>query len=486
MQPSNDQLKDLLKLADKSFEGHLSSDEAAALERYCFHSPALMRVYVDYCALHASLKVNRGESHSGAPLLNIDLADNSLTNVVSAKQSVLLKTMLAAAAVVLLCLTSYIIVQSTARDAFIGRIVEAKECRWNAGTLPTELNAQLTAGRLRLSEGLAAVLLKSGVQLRIEGPADLEILTPMRCVVHSGRVIAKVPPSGKGFVVDTPSSVLTDYGTEFGVTVPPTGQEATVTVFQGRVDAVHRTTGHTEQMSTGSTIRFQESNFQRLGADFESLSQSPESNIHSTLSPSADLQRTVQITTAQGLGKDAFVQPREIPPDRSSESLLLIKRPIKSMKEWERRAYLGFDLTSLRDESIERAELSVTFASTGFGYAYLTPDATFDVYGIVGQVDWDERDISWDNAPAMWDIESPAPDSVLSLGSFVVPQGIQSASYSISTDVLRDFLNRNVDRVASLIIVRQTMGVGSSDLVHGIASRRHPTLSPPTLRLILK
>lgn len=71
-----------------------------------------------------------------------------------------------------------------------------------------------------------------------DGPADLEILTPMKCVVHSGRVIAKVP----------------------------TGQEATVTVFQGRVDAVHRTTGHTEQMSTVSTIRFQESNFQRLGA----------------------------------------------------------------------------------------------------------------------------------------------------------------------------------------------------------------------------
>ncbi len=365
--------------------------------------------------------------------------------------------------------------------------MEAKQCRWNAGTLPTELNAQLTAGRLRLAEGLATILLKSGVQLRIEGPADLEMVTAMKCVVHRGRVIAKVPPSGKGFVVETPSSVLTDYGTEFGVTVPPHGQEATVTVFQGRVDALHRTTGHTEQMSTGSTVRFLETDFQRLGPHFESVTQSQDAAASSDIySPKPHQPRPVQITTAQGLGKDAFIQPRDIPPDRKSESLLLVKRPIESMKEWERRAYLGFDLTSLQSETIERAELSLTFASSGFGYAYLTPDATFTVYGIADQAAWDEGTITWANAPGMWSINAPVPDSVVALGSFVVPQGIQSGNFTISTDELRDFLNRNVAQVASLIVVRQTEGLGSSDLVHGIVSRRHPTLSPPTLRLILK
>lgn len=240
-------------------------------------------------------------------------------------------------------------------------------------------------------------------------------------------------------------------------------------------------------MGTGSTIRFMESNFQRLGPQFESLTETPETSIQNAWVPShSDAQRTVLITTAQGLGKDAFVQSREIPADRNSETLLLVKRPIETMKDWERRAYLGFDLTSLRGETIQRAELSLTFASTGFGYAYLTPDATFVVYGIIERQEWDERDISWDNAPAMWDIESPAPNSVTLLGSFVVPQGVQSANYTISTDMLRNFLNRNIDQVASLVVLRETMGLGTSDLVHGIASRRHPTLSPPTLRLILK
>ena len=484
MKPRDSELADLLRLSEKSIEGQLTAEEAVLLEQYCTASPALLRAYVDYCALHANLRLNRGDSQPNVTLLDVE------QHIETAKwpmQSILSKFLLAVSAAVLLSLTSYTIVQNMVRDAVIGELVEAKECRWNAGTLPTELNAKLTSGRLRLAEGLAAILLKSGVQLRVEGPADLEMVTSMKCIVHSGRVIAKVPPSGKGFVVETPSSVLTDYGTEFGVTVPHTGQEATVTVFQGRVDALHRTTGRTEQMSTGATVRFMESDFQRLGPHFESIAENTSSNVPKIVDaayPSS--QRIVQITTAQGLGKDAFIQPREIPPDRTSDSLLLVKRPIESMKEWERRAYLGFDLTTLHDETIDRAELSLTFASTGFGYAYLTPDATFTVYGITECEEWDEREISWGNAPAMWDIESPAPSSVTHLGSFVVPQGAQSSNYSISTETLRDFLNRNIDQVASIIVVRETMGLGSSDLVHGIASRRHPTLSPPTLRLLLK
>jgi hypothetical protein len=34
-----------------------------------------------------------------------------------------------------------------------------------------------------------------------------------------------------------------------------------------------------------------------------------------------------------------------------------------------------------------------------------------------------------------------------------------------------------------LFVIRKTAGTGRSDLVHGIVSRRHPSLSPPTLRL---
>ena len=40
--------------------------------------------------------------------------------------------------------------------------------------------------------------------------------------------------------------------------------------------------------------------------------------------------------------------------------------------------------------------------------------------------------------------------------------------------------------VATLILVRDTRGSGRMDLVHGFASRRHPTLPPPTLQVTVE
>ena len=48
---------------------------------------------------------------------------------------------------------------------------------------------------------------------------------------------------------------------------------------------------------------------------------------------------------------------------------------------------------------------------------------------------------------------------------------------------MADFLNRDTNSLATFIVIRETMGSGRNDLVHGFANRRHPHLPPPTLKL---
>ena len=47
------------------------------------------------------------------------------------------------------------------------------------------------------------------------------------------------------------------------------------------------------------------------------------------------------------------------------------------------------------------------------------------------------------------------------------------------------FLNRDTNRVATFVLVRQTPGSGRNCLVHGFAGKNHPTLPPPTLKVTI-
>jgi hypothetical protein len=361
----------------------------------------------------------------------------------------------------------------------VATLTETKACRWSGGSLPTEVGAELRPGRLRLAEGLARVRFASGAEVTLEGPADLELLTAMRCVLHDGRLVAKVPPRASGFVVETPSSVLTDFGTEFGVSVRD-GQSADVSVFTGRVDATHRATGRTEAMHSGVRLRFSPDGV----IPFRPGVEDPDDGASDR--PPAGTRR-VQLSTALGRGRDAFVMPQDpIPDDRRSDTLLLVKNTVPRDLHWVRKVYVGHDLAVLAGQTILDAELTLTFAPTGMGFAARVPDATFAVYGLTDESldDWDERSLRWETAPA----NRPGgtaldPGKVVKLGTFVLPQGEQSGTRSVGGPALVEFLKRDTNKLVTFILVRETPGTGGGDLVHGVASRRHPSLPPPTLRL---
>jgi hypothetical protein len=123
------------------------------------------------------------------------------------------------------------------------------------------------------------------------------------------------------------------------------------------------------------------------------------------------------------------------------------------------------------------------------GFASEVPASTFTVYGLTDESlnDWPAVGLLWENAPA----NVPGGTDVdrtkaVRLAQFHVRQGVQVGPSSISGPELADFLNSRKQPFATFILVRDTVGSGRNDYVHGFAGRDHPTLPPPTLKIVVQ
>ena len=107
---------------------------------------------------------------------------------------------------------------------------------WGAMAQPLEDGSELRAGLLSLNKGFVSIKFSKGAEVVIEGPADFELLTDEQMMLLSGKLSAKVPGRAKGFIVQTPTATVVDYGTEFGVEVNETANTTETHVFAGLVE----------------------------------------------------------------------------------------------------------------------------------------------------------------------------------------------------------------------------------------------------------
>ncbi|EMI17193.1 protein containing FecR protein [Rhodopirellula maiorica SM1] len=198
-------------------------------------------------------------------------------------------------------------------------------------------------------------------------------------------------------------------------------------------------------------------------------------------------QKTIQISTAIGEGRDGYVMASEQTEEKLSRIALLVKEPpdFSWGTPFRRRGYMHFDLSFVSERPVHSAKLQLQGVPTEIGFLSLMPDASFAVYGLTDESleDWDEATLSWQSSPGMLaDDVTLDPTKTRLLGKFVVPQSDPTRMFSIATPELAEFLNQDTNGGATLILVSETAGIKDC-YVHGFASRRHPDASPPTLRL---
>ncbi|MGO9199050.1 MAG: LamG-like jellyroll fold domain-containing protein [Limisphaerales bacterium] len=125
-------------------------------------------------------------------------------------------------------------IRNGATSSAVAMLTRAVDARWGRSTRPPRVGSALEPARLRLESGLAQVVFYSGARVVIEGPTELQLISPTEAVCPAGRLLAEVPPPARGFRLKTAQLNLVDLGTAFGIDV--TSGRTEVHVFEGKVE----------------------------------------------------------------------------------------------------------------------------------------------------------------------------------------------------------------------------------------------------------
>jgi hypothetical protein len=117
-----------------------------------------------------------------------------------------------------------------------------------------EQGVRLSAGLIRIDEGVALLRFDQDVEVILEGPAELEIVSAGKTRLASGLLAAYVPPGAEGFQVDTPRMGVVDLGTFFGVRTGPDGA-VDVSVFEGEVSLSPKLDDRSQILRAGRAVR---------------------------------------------------------------------------------------------------------------------------------------------------------------------------------------------------------------------------------------
>ncbi|MFC1766314.1 FecR domain-containing protein, partial [Planctomycetota bacterium] len=110
-------------------------------------------------------------------------------------------------------------------------IADSTDAEWRSAK---ESEAVLYRGWHYLEAGYARIDMRKGAEVLLQAPCALELTSSNELYLESGSLCAKVPQRAQGFTVETSSSKIVDYGTEFGAMVGG-DQQVEVHVFKGGV-----------------------------------------------------------------------------------------------------------------------------------------------------------------------------------------------------------------------------------------------------------
>ncbi len=464
MKPSDTEITQLRRLISGMLDGKLDEEGRRSLNALLLKSTEARRFYREQMKLHARLHLEYERAGGAMPLPGARPRG---------RVAVFTRGLLWAAAACIALIAVFAWKNDERELETFATLNSARAARWVGSNLPTTEKSRLSAGTLQLDAGIAVIRFDSGAEVSLEAPAELDLIDAMNCRIRRGTAVANVPPSAIGFRIETPSVRVVDHGTRFSVSVDPQTGGTLTQVFDGWVEVQNPATGDVVALSSGQRNSI-------MGGETGPVTEGWQEQIQpKNGAPRRRGPEWKMVTSSQ----DAYIGPIL---EGDSEVLLYLKN---GEPGFNRKAYLGFDLTGIDSEQIGDAELSLHFAPTGLGLASHVPDSTFAVYGLLPSdaAAWEETSLRDYNAPGnIRDAGSGLdPEAVRKLGTFTVAQGVQSGRFGIDGNELVDFLRGRAGTSVTLIVVRETAEFEKNGLVHGIASRRHPELPAPTLAVRL-
>jgi hypothetical protein len=159
---------------------------------------------------------------------------------------------------------------------FVATLIRGSEVVWEGKTNSLEIGSEISPGWLHLKSGAVQIDFNSGARVILEGPADLELISPGEARLNFGKLSARVPEPAHGFKVYTPDVTVTDLGTEFGLDREK-AQPVKVEVFEGKVEVATDGTNPPRILNAGEGVQVSARRVQPLPAaeyiDFMSVAE---------------------------------------------------------------------------------------------------------------------------------------------------------------------------------------------------------------------
>ena len=235
-------------------DGSLTSEGRDALEQMLRENSELKSKYIEYIGLHAELTWRYRLPNEGELAMPPETASTSSTeHTAPSYQKGSAKGFSSAepvrfqvlrgfswrdkatapgvlAAIAVLVIASLVTYQVVPRRAVVADAQPNAKGSNGAGTeLPS-------VSSLRVDSGTATLLIPKVGHVVVEGPAQFDLIGPMRARLEQGRMMMHVTePTGRGFVVETRNGEVTDLGTKFGLDLSDKDGTGLV-VFEGKVD----------------------------------------------------------------------------------------------------------------------------------------------------------------------------------------------------------------------------------------------------------
>jgi hypothetical protein len=222
---------DMDDLVQRLLDDQIQPDEMARLQTAILRDPQVRDYYIN--SLLACAVIRRSSLVTG------DLSESDLIRALSDRDSQphskhLVRYIRSIAAILIfgaLILTSLSLFRGV-QSPVIGRLTGVYEARWD-GPHPRP-GKPLHPGPYHLRQGLARLKLDQGADILLQAPCGVELRGVNEMTLTSGRLTAVVSPQARGFRVQTPTAVITDLGTKFGVLADPNGKTE-AHVLTGRI-----------------------------------------------------------------------------------------------------------------------------------------------------------------------------------------------------------------------------------------------------------